>query len=108
MGGGQITAGALKSLNNVTSTFFITVHLLLKDLRLERGGARLASCTGRHLTSLRPCVHPIQILQNNVNMLFGNSDKYQDLNFELNCITCNLKPYPHHTDDLCILDDTSI
>jgi len=35
--------------------FFMTVHLLPKDLRFEHGGAKLASCAGRHLTSLRPC-----------------------------------------------------
>jgi len=30
--------------------------LLPKDLRFEHRGAKLASCPGRHLTSLRPCV----------------------------------------------------
>ena len=60
----RITAGsaewprrALKSPNNVTSTFFDTVHWLPEDLRFEHGGAKLASCPGRRLTSLRPCVH---------------------------------------------------
>ena len=48
--------GAPKSPNNVTSTFFNTVHLLWKELRFEHGGAKLASCPGRHLTSLRPWV----------------------------------------------------
>jgi len=47
--------GVLKILNNVTSTFFNTIHLLPKDLRFERGGDKLASCPGRHLTSVRPC-----------------------------------------------------
>jgi len=28
--------------------------LLPKDLRFEHGGAKLASCPGRHITSLRP------------------------------------------------------
>ena len=41
--------------NNVTSTFFNTVHLLPNYLRFEHGGVKLASCPGRHLTSLRPC-----------------------------------------------------
>jgi len=40
--------------NNVTSIFFSTVDLLPKDIRFERGGAKLASCPGRHLSSLRP------------------------------------------------------
>jgi len=53
--GRQITAWARKSPNNVTSTFVNTVHLLPKDLRFEHGGAKLASCPGRHLTSLHPC-----------------------------------------------------
>ena len=46
--------GSLKSLNNVTSTFFNTVYLFPKDLRFEHRTAKLASCRGRHLTSLRP------------------------------------------------------
>jgi len=29
--------------NNVTSTFFNTVHLLLQDLRFEHGGAKFVS-----------------------------------------------------------------
>ena len=39
---------APKSPNNLTSTFFNTVRLLPKDLRFEHGGAKLASCPGRH------------------------------------------------------------
>jgi len=34
--------------------FFNTVHLLPEDLRFEHGGAKLASCPGHHLNSLRP------------------------------------------------------
>jgi len=44
-----------KNPNDVTRTFFNTVHLLPEDLRFENGGAKLASCPGRHLTSLSPC-----------------------------------------------------
>ena len=43
--------------NNVTSTFCNTVNLLAKEVRFEHGGlggAKPASCPGRHLTSLRP------------------------------------------------------
>jgi len=47
--------GAPKSPKNVTSTFFNTVHLLPKDLSFEHGGAKLASCPRRYLTSSRPC-----------------------------------------------------
>jgi len=43
---------------NVTSTFFITVHLLPKDLWFEHGGTKLASFPGRHLTSVRPWSTP--------------------------------------------------
>jgi len=43
---------ASKSPNNITSTVFNTVHMILKDLSFEHGGAKLASCPGRHLTSL--------------------------------------------------------
>ena len=47
-------SGSPKSPNNVTSTSFHTVRLLPKDLSFEHGGAKLASCPGHHLTSLRP------------------------------------------------------
>jgi len=50
-----MTAGAPKSSNNVTSTFFNTVHLLPKDFKFEHGGIKLASCPERCLTSLRLC-----------------------------------------------------
>ena len=53
-GGDEWLRGAPKSPNNVTSTFFNTVHLLPKDLRYEHGGAKLASYHGSHLTSLHP------------------------------------------------------
>jgi len=46
---------APKSHNNVESTFFNTIHLLPKDLMFEHGGAKLVSCPGRHLTSVRLC-----------------------------------------------------
>ena len=44
-----------KSPNNDTTTFFNTVHLLPKDLSFEHGGAKIAACPERHITSLRPC-----------------------------------------------------
>ena len=43
--GGTISR-APKSPDHVTSTFFNRVHSLPKVLRLEHGGAKLASCTG--------------------------------------------------------------
>ena len=46
--------GTPKSPKIVTTTFFNAIYLLPKDLRFEHWGARLASCPGRHLTSLRP------------------------------------------------------
>ena len=46
--------GASKSTKNVTSTFLNTVHLLPKDFKFEHRGPKLASCSGRHLSSLRP------------------------------------------------------
>jgi len=51
----QIIMWAPKSPENVASSFFNRVHLLPKDLMFEHGGAKLASCPGRHPTSLRPC-----------------------------------------------------
>jgi len=53
-GGADSLRGTPKSPNNVTSTFFNTVYLFPKDLRFERGGSKLDSCPGRHLTSLCP------------------------------------------------------
>ena len=55
--GRRTTAVAPKKINNVTRSFFSTVHLLPKDLRFEHGGAEFASCPGSHLTSLRFCMH---------------------------------------------------
>jgi len=43
---GAKSLGSPKSPKNVASAFFIRVHLLPKDLRFERGGARLASYPG--------------------------------------------------------------
>jgi len=51
--GRRMIAGTPKNPNSVTRTFFNAVHLLPKDLRFEYGGAKLAFCPGRHLTSLR-------------------------------------------------------
>jgi len=49
----RMITGAPKNPNNFARTFYNTVHLLPEDLRLENGGAKLASWPGRHLTSLR-------------------------------------------------------
>jgi len=59
--GRRIAMGAPKSPNNVTSTLFSTVDLLPNDLTFEHGGAKLASCPGRHLTSLRRWVYSFAI-----------------------------------------------
>jgi len=56
---------APKSPYNVASTFFNTVHLLPKDLRFEHADAKLVSCPGRHLTSVRPCVRPAAVINQN-------------------------------------------
>jgi len=34
-----------------------SLHLLPKDFRSEHGGVKLASCPGRHITSLRFCAY---------------------------------------------------
>jgi len=52
--GAESLRRASKSSNNVTITFFNRVHLLPKALMFEHGGAKLASCLGRHLTFLCP------------------------------------------------------
>jgi len=49
------------SLSNVTSISFNIEHMLPKDLSFEYGGAKLASCSGHHPTSLRPCTTHITI-----------------------------------------------
>jgi len=53
-GKGGIIPSAPKIPNNAANTFLNTMNLLPKDVRFEHGGAKLASCPGRHLTSLRP------------------------------------------------------
>jgi len=50
--GRRITMGAEKS-QNFTSTFFNSAFAS-EDLNFDHGGAKRASCPGRHLTSLRP------------------------------------------------------
>jgi len=55
----RMTAVGAENPNNITSTFFNTVHLLPNDLKFEHGGAKLTCCPGRHQTSLRPYVHQI-------------------------------------------------
>jgi len=66
--GAELLLEAPKSPNNVTSTFFNTVNLPSKELRIDHGGAKLRPwgrrfdqggaefvfCPGRHLTLLRP------------------------------------------------------
>jgi len=66
MGGAEWLRAAPKSTNNVASTFFNIVHLLPKGLRSEHGGAKLASCPGRHLTSLRLYSCPLLCLHRRV------------------------------------------
>jgi len=43
----RITEGAPKNHDNVTSTFFDTVHLLPEVLKFEHGSAKLAACPRR-------------------------------------------------------------
>ena len=51
-----IDCGRCRKVLTMSQVLFNTVHLLPKDLRFENGGAKLVSCPGRHLTSLRPCM----------------------------------------------------
>jgi len=51
--GRRMTAGDAEKSQHFHK-YFNTVQLLPKDLRFEHGGAKLVSCPGRHLTSLRP------------------------------------------------------
>jgi len=53
---GGIIPRAPKSPNNVTSIFFNTCICFRKTSGSNKGGAKLTSCPGRHLTSLRPWV----------------------------------------------------
>jgi len=50
-GGAEWLRGPPKIPNNVTSTSLSAVDFLLKDLRFEYRGAKLAFCPERHLTS---------------------------------------------------------
>jgi len=53
--GAESLREAPKSPENVMSSFFNTVNLIAKELKFEHGGTKLASCPGRHVTSLRHC-----------------------------------------------------
>jgi len=53
-GGAESLRGATKSLNNVTSTFFNN-RFASERPEVRTWGTKLASCPGRHLTSLSPC-----------------------------------------------------
>jgi len=64
--GRRVTIGGAKSLRvwaeksqQCHKYFLQHVHLLPKELSFEHGGAKPASCPGRHLTSLRPCILPV-------------------------------------------------
>jgi len=48
--------GGCRKVPTMSQVLSSTAYLLPKDLRLEHGCAKLASCSGRHLTSLRPWV----------------------------------------------------
>jgi len=63
-------AGAPKNHSIVTRTFFNAVHLLPEDLRFENWAAELASCSGRHLTSLSPCQSGVQFRQETHPFIF--------------------------------------
>jgi len=96
--GCRITAGkaelllrASKSPNNVTSSFFNTVRLLPKDFRFQHGDTKLASCPGRHPTSLRLCQVFVWILLFDAqfytdglqNLLFPSSNVVISINMDL-------------------------
>ena len=74
---------APKSPNNVTCTFFNTVHLLLEDLRFENGGAKVASCPGRHLTTLRPCLVWTLSISSHTEQLLTKIWSFENLNFNV-------------------------
>ena len=81
--GAESLQGAPKSPNNVTSTFFSTVHLLPKDLGLEHGGAKLASCPRRHLTSLRPCLYSCKFVLFNCRMFSCTLQSHVSIHFRM-------------------------
>ena len=76
-GKGSIMPQASKSPNNIASIFFNTVHLL-------PGGAKLASCPGHHLTSVRPCSqsvsHSLSSLQTTVIHELHKAHDWMSLN----------------------------
>jgi len=54
-GGAEWLREVQESRSSVKYFLKYTVHLLPKDLRFEHGGAKRASCPGRHIISLRLC-----------------------------------------------------
>ena len=72
----RITVGgaAPRSPNNVTSTFYDTVHLLPNDIRFEHGGAKLASCPGALPSLFTPWVR--RVLQQIISLLYPVTSRW--------------------------------
>jgi len=103
--GAESLRKATKSPNNVTSTFFSATHLLPKDLRFQHGGAKLASCPGHHLTSLRAanswrfCAAQLKIsllrMHNTMNIMTTCSYFDNNLTFHAFDMQCASVPLYH-------------
>ena len=79
--GRRTNEGAPKT-PNVTSTFFITVHVFPKDLTFERGNTKLVSCLRRHLTSVQPwrlCDRIATITPRKRNGSYDSGSKYMKI-----------------------------
>jgi len=87
---GHSSAGA-ENPNNVTSTSFNTVYWLPKAIRFEHGGAKLASCPGRHQASLRPWVW--WIFQQIISPPYTQSQVTDGYQFQMRMLHENAKFY---------------
>jgi len=52
----SLLCGGCRKVPTVSQVLPSIQYLLPKDLRFEHGGAKLVSCPGRNLTSVRPCL----------------------------------------------------
>ena len=77
--GRQITAGAQKS-PKMSQELSSICTFVPKRLRFEHGGAKLASYSGRHLTSLRPCTYMFTNPVNRPDIYKSWSDIYIYMN----------------------------
>jgi len=91
--GRRMIAVTAKDPNNVTRTFFNTVHWLSKDLRFENGGVKFASWHGHHLPRYPPINLEISSVKKPIHSLLCCTTAMKAL---LNALQCNADKLQTH------------